>query len=301
VASAPHSHIEGRGVPGGKLELTLTDVYGKPIQQKVNIFLRHLTLSDDRVVRDVDGSKRIVVTGLQRAPQGTYRIEIDALSYQTVSQFVNIPSGRPARKTYTLPVNKDRVVAVRFPPLTQLSSVKTLLEISAKVLGFVDKTGQALYGALDNTRRAGLLNMAAKAERTRLNNNRTVFSYITELREIRGDRFYAKIDPALRSETKNAISSGLFHEVSGALHKPVPPFEPAGSFKTYDRYGNLQLTFSVNRGNNEWMVDLDIDDAQGFGHIFQVLRNIGGSTHPYDIHEILVGFQEIDPGYRFVL
>lgn len=288
-------------MPDGKLELELMDVHGEPIGQHVNIFLRHQTLSNDSVARDVDASRTIVVSGLHEAPQGTYRIEIDAPSYQSVNQFVSIPSGRPARKTYTLPVNKDRVVDVNFPPFDELGAVRALLENSPAVAGFAEKTGQALYGALDKPRCAGLLNMAAKAERSRLNNNRTVLSYITELREIRGDRFYAKVDPTLRSETKNAIGSGLFHEVSGALHKPVPPFEPADSFKTIDRYGNLQLTFSVDRGRDEWMVDMDIDDAQGFEHIFQVLRNIGGSTHPYNIHQILVGYQEIDPGYRLVV
>jgi hypothetical protein len=34
-----------------------------------------------------------------------------------------------------------------------------------------------------------------------------------------------------------------------------------------------------------------------------VLRNSlsGKPTHPYNIHEILVGIQKLDPGYTFVL
>jgi hypothetical protein len=50
-------------------------------------------------------------------------------------------------------------------------------------------------------------------------------------------------------------------------------------------------------------VDVDIDDAAGLGHVFQVLRNTltGRPTHPYDIHEILVSYQQLDPGYRFVV
>jgi hypothetical protein len=48
---------------------------------------------------------------------------------------------------------------------------------------------------------------------------------------------------------------------------------------------------------------MDIDDAQGFEHIFQVAHNgiTHQPTHPYNIHEILVEFQELDPGYRFNL
>lgn len=75
----------------GRLELNLIDVHGEPIRQKANIFLRHQTLSDDRVVRDVDGSKTIALTGLHQAPQGTYRIEIDAPSYHSVNQFREYP------------------------------------------------------------------------------------------------------------------------------------------------------------------------------------------------------------------
>ena len=50
------------------------------------------------------------------------------------------------------------------------------------------------------------------------------------------------------------------------------------------------------------MADIDIDDASGIEHVFQVLRNAitGKPTHPYYIHDILVRFQEIDPGYKFI-
>ena len=42
-------------------------------------------------------------------------------------------------------------------------------------------------------------------------------------------------------------------------------------------------------------VDADIDNAAGIGHVFQVLRNwiTHGTTHPYDIHQILVFRQEV--------
>jgi hypothetical protein len=45
----------------------------------------------------------------------------------------------------------------------------------------------------------------------------------------------------------------------------------------------------------------DIDDAAGIEHVFQVVHNAVSSqpTHPYNIHEILVGYQHLDPGYTF--
>jgi hypothetical protein len=49
--------------------------------------------------------------------------------------------------------------------------------------------------------------------------------------------------------------------------------------------------------------DIDIDDAGGILHVFQVLRNAvtGRPTHPYDIHEILLAHQGIDPGYQLLV
>jgi hypothetical protein len=51
------------------------------------------------------------------------------------------------------------------------------------------------------------------------------------------------------------------------------------------------------------VADIDIDDAAGLEHVFQVVRNAlsGRPTHPYDIHEILLAYQEIDPGYNLVV
>ena len=64
-----------------------------------------------------------------------------------------------------------------------------------------------------------------------------------------------------------------------------------------DGLGNLQLSFFSD--GTDWLCDMDIDDAQGIEHIFQVVGNAvtGSPTNPYDIHEILVAFQKLDPGY----
>ncbi len=49
--------------------------------------------------------------------------------------------------------------------------------------------------------------------------------------------------------------------------------------------------------------DIDIDDAGGLAHVFQVVRNrlSGEPTHPYNIHEILIAHQKLDPGYNFTV
>jgi hypothetical protein len=158
-----------------------------------------------------------------------------------------------------------------------------------------------LYDALDNVRKAGFLNIARKTGATGLSNGKNVLFYIQELTELRGDRFFAVVSKELREETKNSIDAGIFHKADQSLHHPPKGFSAAGSFKTSDRYGNLQLTF-FNKGD-EWVADIDIDDAGGLEHVFQVLRNklSGRPTHPYNIHEILVKFQQLDPGYTFLV
>jgi hypothetical protein len=175
-----------------------------------------------------------------------------------------------------------------------------LLENSPGVLGFEGVSGPDLYSALPPLSRAGLLNILAKSRRTRLSNTRPVLSYFESLVEIRGDRFYVQTPHELREETKNSALAELFFEVNATLHRTKPGFSLAGSWKTPDNYGNLQLTFSTDGTN--WMADVDIDDAAGIAHVFQVLRNaFTGPTHPYDIHQILIHHQELDPDYRFVL
>ena len=132
-----------------------------------------------------------------------------------------------------------------------------------------------------------------------------VSHYIESLYRIRGDRVFANVQLPLRDLVKTAQNVGQFDEVSGALHNPDEEgFHLAGSYKTQDQYGNLQLTFFANTATPpKFKVDADIDDAQGIGHIFQVLRNwlTGRETHPYDIHQILVRHQKIDPGYELIV
>lgn len=48
------------------------------------------------------------------------------------------------------------------------------------------------------------------------------------------------------------------------------------------------------------MADIDIDDHQGIAHAADVLKHkiTGQDTHPFDIHQILIFFQGVDPGYE---
>ncbi|MFN3324621.1 MAG: hypothetical protein ACK5AZ_14080 [Bryobacteraceae bacterium] len=286
----------------GKLQLELVDVFGDRLAERVSIVLQHQGLSDRRVVRGIDARKRITVIDLYATPQGLYRVEIDPPSYRTVSQFVNLPAVGAASRRIVFPIDPGRVTAVSFPDYVALQPHgRELLERSSAVLGHEGRSGQVLYAALDDVRRAGFLNIVAKCARTMLSTGCTVLSHLVELRELRGDRFFVKVPHQLREDVVNSVATGAFYEVNGVLHRPPDGYTRAGSYKTPDRYGNLQLTFFA--GPNDWEADVDIDDAAGLEHVFQVLRNelTRRPTHPYDIHQILIRHQELDPGYRFHL
>ncbi len=284
-----------------RLQLELRDVYGKFLGQKVDIILRHQVLSKVEKA-SLTVTSKIEINGLHGAPQGLYRMEIDPPAYQYVSQFVNMKASGITSRSITFPIDPGKVKKVNFPTFAKLAEgLRTLLENSDRVLSFEGKIGTELYTALDDLRRAGLLNIAIKTGNTPLTNGRTVLSYIQKLSEIRGDRFFCIVPKELREETKNSVAEGLFRNVDGSLHHPPSGFSSAGSFKTSDHYGNLQLTFFMK--GDECVADIDIDDAAGLEHVFQVLRNkfSGSPTHPYNIHEILVGHQGLDPGYTFVV
>jgi hypothetical protein len=282
-----------------KLQVKALDVLGKPIGETIDIMLRHQVLSEVLKAR-AKASGPIEILGLRGAPQGLYRIEIDPPSYQYVSQFVNMKASGTTTITVNFPIDPGKVKKVVFPAYSKIpDDAQSILVRSDHVLGFEGNTGKALYDAVDDIRRAGLLNIVTKCGATPLTNKRTVLSYIDHLTELRGDRFFATVPQELRRETKNSVAEGLFDEAGEELHHPPPGFAHAGSFKTPDHYGNLQLTFFIN--GDDCLVDIDIDDAGGLEHVFQVVRNkvSGKPTHPYNIHEILIGYQHLDPGYTF--
>lgn len=290
----------------GKLELELLDVHGQFLNERVDVMLRHRVL-DHFVKKTQKASAKFTIPNLHGEPQGNYRIESVPLSYLPVDDFIKVKSSGTTPYRALFPVDPKKVVKVNFPKYGKLpEDARTLLGQSDKVLAFENTKGDALYSALEkeNLKLAGMLNIITKTNDARLSNGRTVLSYLHDLRELRGDRFFVVASKELREETKHSVSEGLFTPKSGKLHHLPAQFvgyEPAGSFKTPDRYGNLQLTFFMK--GDDCVADIDIDDAAGLKHVFQVLNNMlpGNDTHPYSIHEILIASQKLDPGYTFVL
>src|SRR5687767_14460745 len=185
-----------------KLQLELVDVYGKPLAEKVDIILRHQVLSET-MKASKPANKQVLIGGLRGAPQGLYKLEIDPPSYQYVAQFVNMNPSGTTTASFQFPIDPGKVMRVNLQAYASLTAeLQTLLENSDKVLAFEGKKGKPLYDALDDIRKAGMMNIVAKTENTPLTNGRTVFSYIQKLNEIRGDRFFCVVPRELREETK---------------------------------------------------------------------------------------------------
>jgi len=286
----------------GTLALRLLNVYGEMFNDSTDILLTHQRLTDRRLARNVGTANEISIPDLYSVPEGLYRLQVDPLGYRPVDQFINIGSAGPTKLEITCPVNPDKVISLQVPEFEALPSrVRTLLQASNAVLGYENKSGADLFLALDDLRKAGLLNIVAKCANTRVASGAIVLDSLQQLRECRGDRFFCEVTQQLREDVQNSVAAGLFFEASELLHHPPAGYSSAKSYKTPDRYGNLQLSFFTN--GSEWVADIDIDDAGGLEHVFQVVRNFveDRPTHPYDIHEILVAYQKIDPGYRFVV
>jgi hypothetical protein len=284
----------------GSLRLDLFDVTGQRIAEPVDVVLTRQGDAKHLVAR-APGRKSIRIPRLSKGPLEIYRVLVDPPSYLAVSRFVGVP-GTGADLRLVLPVDPGKVRSVDFPDFGDLpADTRQLLENSDDVLQFRGQSGEDLYDALDDIRRAGLLNITTKAGATPLVNGRTVRSYLQELTELRGDRFFVSVPKDLREEVKHSAGAGLFTTEPSGLHRPPEGFSHAGSFKTIDRYGNLQVTF-FSDGTN-WCSDIDIDDAKGLEHVFQVVRNevTGRPTHPFDIHQILVLHQSLNPGYTLLV
>jgi hypothetical protein len=284
---------------GGRLELEIIDVHGTRITEPVDISLRHQVLHEQRRVDQVDATRVIAIPNLRTEPQGLYTLEISARSYRPVSRFVTIPSSGSKREQVTLPIRHDRAKAI-FPKYAELDErVRSLLERSGNVRGHEGLTGSALYDALSDVAKAGLLNIAKKSLATAFKDGADLLPHLILL-EARGDRCFVEVPRALIEQMPTLVDGDLFRAVNGALHQAPPPLVAAGSFKTFDAFGNLQLTFFQSA--SQCRADVDIDDAAGIGHVFQVARNhlTGEPTHPFNIHQILIAHQHLDPGYRLV-
>jgi hypothetical protein len=284
---------------GGRLELEIVDVMDARLTEPVDIELRHRVLNEHVRVDNANAQSIIAIQGLRTEPQGLYILQISAPSYRPISRFVTIPSTGTQRARVALPIRHDRAKAM-FPSYDQLDTrVRGLLERSANVRGHAGLTGKALYDAMSDVAKAGLLNIAIKSFATAFRDGADLLPHVTLLDAL-GDRCFVEVPRALIDQMPQLVDGDIFRPVNGSLHELPDGMMAAGSFKTSDAFGNLQVTLFQN--DTHCRADIDIDDAAGLGHVFQVARNhiTQQPTHPFNIQQLLIAHQHLDPGYRLV-
>jgi hypothetical protein len=302
----------------GAILVRLGNANRRPLDDRVDVHLVSTsTNATVSVARDVPGTAPVKFERL--IERQAYMVKVFPLRHRPIAQFVTAGSDdEPATVQMYAPLHPEHVRAATFPDYAAVhKDLKRVLESSS--IDGITGTGPALYAALDNTQKAGLFNLFAKMAalipdadlqasgaasltggvdadlQVGLHGRRPVWSFVDRLFGVRGDRIFVDVHPALVGLVQAAVASGQFRGVSGSLHDPPAGFDHSGSFKSGERHGNLQLTFfSSLQTPQAFKVDADIDDAAGLGHTFQVLRNFvtQGTTHPYDIHQILVFRQE---------
>lgn len=255
----------------------------------------------DRIVgvaRNVPGHAEVKFDNLH--DHEPYIVRVFPTRHRPVAQFAIPRPGEPVHVQLYAPLHPDRVTDITFPPYEAIDpELRRVLECST-VEG-IEGCGRAIYDGLTPTQKAGLFNLFAKMTHFGFGDARNVWTFVDSVYRVRSDRIFVDVQPALRDLVKSAVAEERFREVSGKLHTPPPGFVSAGSFKTDERYGNLQLSFFAGVDPPlRFKVDADIDDAAGLGHVFQVLRNFitKDTTHPYDIHQILVFRQEVELPYQ---
>lgn len=259
-----------------ELELRFRNLRAQSLDFKTNVALHGVPLR---------------LEGVIAFPEGNWRLEIFPKKYRFKSVFVDVPSNGEWVVKQTFFVDPSKVKPI-FPTAEEIASGARWSAL-AKVLK--DSTTQ--YASLDNEQKAGLLNLFAKMMHPSTEKS---WDDVVGIFGFKPARIYARVNNQLWDKVR--FLPQRFQEKPGTMHSfddKWTRLAEHASFKTPDPMGNLQLIFA-NNAAGEMAVDADLDDHQGLKHAFDVIRHkFSGDTNPYDIHQVLVKFQKIDPGYRF--
>lgn len=286
------------------VKLKFVDVLGNALDDHsvvVDIFSLNNT-SHFQALVPLNGQTDVAIN-LEDCPGGVYRFELSCANYRVMQFFLRlVQDGTTVRDNpVVFPVDPDLVVDIVAPDFPALDPrlQKLLSQAKVPLNGINVPAGAALYAALPPKIKAALLNLFTKSASTDLGDGSSCFDHLQTLLEIDQDRLFAKTDATLIEETP---TDNQFHSVDFSLHKEIAPYRLFASFKTLDSRGNLQLTFSRNgQVGNDYLVDMDIDEAQGIGHVFEVAQNFltQSLTSPYNVREILAVAQNLKPLYGF--
>ncbi len=306
-------------MPTGSLALQVTDTLGEPILGDLRVDFEPASQSaggaDARVTFALTGETDLEITNLESSGGlGTrYETRLSTEHFKSYALFQLIRENTTTQATdfpiklVAKPKHVSDITAAGFSALP--ASLRNFLEGAHMQIGqkkfkaedeeLLDKAGEALYDALGPLRKACLLNLFAKARHV---SAARCWNLLRRPVVLRQDRCFCEVDD---STADVLTAEPRFVSAPSELHKPLAGYTIVASFKSRDPHANLQVTVMQHTETGALAADVDIDEASGIAHGFEVIRNsVSGRTNPYLIRELLLLSDEeqgsLDPGYRFV-
>jgi hypothetical protein len=304
-------------MPKGNLVVHLSDMAGELVRGRVDIDLRRVSGSpgaggENMTVRVNGPVGSLTITGIacQTGPGTMYELRASTPHHRKYAFFQLIQENRDntASDDVEFWVKPGEVKDITAPSVAGLPRVAQSMLAKAGMIvdrredsELVGLSGQALYQQMGSLRRACFLNIVKKAaDATTADGCLDAFG---ELLIVRQDRLFARVADGLPEKLRQAP---MFKSAPGALHEPPPGFStPFESFKSRDPHANLQITFMKDVATGGLAADIDIDEASGIEHGFEVIRNavFNNRTNPYLIREFLSAAdlerRTLCPDYRF--
>ena len=285
--------------------VNLKDVYGQTITDEVEItfYNQKVQSFNQRFNVKFKGAAE-VLPGVPSFPNGLAEVFIKPKRYRYKSIFINVIGGEKNSINEDVFVDPDKAR----PTIMDFDDLKAKA-YGTELLRVLEKSGikKAAWNALDKRNRATVLNLSAKMFHDKLKNGDSIITNVDSivqklLDKDHRERIYAIMNDGLLNALRKFPER--YRSVSGSLHKFFDDWTPVSqqnSFKSRDNAGNIQFTFATNPGGSS-LADIDLDDHTGVKHAADVLKHkiTGANTNPYDLHQILIYFQGIDPGYRLL-
>jgi hypothetical protein len=304
-------------MPKGNLVVNLSEMPGDLVRGRVDIELRRVSGSngaggENMTVKVTGPVGTLTITGIacQTGPGTMYELRASTPHHRKYAFFQLIQENRDntASDDVEFWVKPGDVKDIQAPAVDKLPGVAQAMLSKASMI--VDRredhelkglAGTALYQQMGALRRACFLNIVKKASDAAT--AASCLEAFGDLLILRQDRLFARVADGLPEQLRQA---SMFKSAPGALHEPPPGFSPpTESFKSRDPHANLQITLMKDLTTGGLAADIDIDEASGIEHGFEVIRNavFNNRTNPYLIREFLIAAdlerRSLRPDYRF--
>lgn len=304
-------------MPKGNLVVNLSDMSGELVRGRVDIDLHRVQGAsgaggENMTVRVNGPVGALTITGIacQTGPGTMYEVRASTPHHRKYAFFQLIQENRDntASDDVEFWVKPGEVKDIQAPSLAGLPRVAQTMLSQASMI--VDRredqemkglSGLALYQQMGALRRACFLNIVKKASDAATAAN--CLEAFGDMLITRQDRLFARVASGLPERLRQAA---MFKSAPGALHEPPPGFsKPVESFKSRDPHANLQITFMKELATGGLAADIDIDEASGIEHGFEVIRNalFNNRTNPYLIREFMnaadLEKRSLRPDYQF--